>query len=205
MFLKSHAPWNIQKCSILKYVASCEVPYCGSKPSLTGQSELLKERTAWIDSKTSDTSWYIYIPISNFEWFSPFIAQLSAYTDPTLLPCVASGPSPMPPPAEFLVKGSSLFQPDLSLDIHSSVSILSEELLWIEDHMPLPRSFRRRFLRPKPILLFCATVLLLDAYSITNSLPPFYRVSVSPTIRPTEKIFIASMFRNSEWVYTITW
>jgi hypothetical protein len=63
------------------------------------------------------------------------------------------------------------------------------------------RSFRRQYLRP--LILLSTLILLLDTYLIVNSLPPFHRISPSSKSANPQKIFIASMFRNSESVFIL--
>jgi hypothetical protein len=69
----------------------------------------------------------------------------------------------------------------------------------------IPRSFRRTFLRPKPLLITLIVILLLDAYLITSSHPKPTRTStLSPGLKD-QKIFIASMARNSEYMLRLYW
>ncbi|KAG9245556.1 glycosyltransferase family 69 protein [Calycina marina] len=68
----------------------------------------------------------------------------------------------------------------------------------------ISRSFRRRFLRTRSIVLVLLCLLALDAVLIAKSLSPSTRVyKSSRTVG--QKIFIASMFRNSEYILRMSW
>ncbi|KAK0103309.1 hypothetical protein ONS95_005339 [Cadophora gregata] len=62
------------------------------------------------------------------------------------------------------------------------------------------RSLRRKYFRPKPLLLTLAFLFLLDAFSLISSRPVPIRRSSLPAHLKDQKIFIASMFRNSEYM-----
>ncbi|KAI6709753.1 hypothetical protein PZA11_002979 [Diplocarpon coronariae] len=68
-----------------------------------------------------------------------------------------------------------------------------------------PRYFRRRYLRLRPLLLTLAVVLLLDAFSTLSSRPASVRSTTLPAHLKDQKIFIASMFRNSEYMLRLYW
>ena len=72
--------------------------------------------------------------------------------------------------------------------------------------MPLlSRSIRRKYLRPKPLFLTVVTLLLIDAYLITSAILAPIRTSDLPTPLKNEKIFIASINRNSEYMLRLYW
>lgn len=68
-----------------------------------------------------------------------------------------------------------------------------------------PRSFRRTFLRPKPLLITLFLIFVIDTLLITRPSPLPQRTKIlSPSLR-NEKIFIASMARNSEYMLRLYW
>jgi hypothetical protein len=69
----------------------------------------------------------------------------------------------------------------------------------------ISRSFRRRFLRPRIVLLTLILILLLDAYTITAYRPSPSRTNTLPSHLKDEKIFITSIFRNSEYMLRLYW
>lgn len=69
----------------------------------------------------------------------------------------------------------------------------------------ISRSLRRRFLRPRTILLTLTLILIFDAFFITSSRPTPLRISTLPSHLKDEKIFIASIFRNSEYMLRLYW
>jgi hypothetical protein len=69
----------------------------------------------------------------------------------------------------------------------------------------LPRSFRRIFLRPKPLFITLILIFLLDSYLITSPHPVPTRTSTLPPSLASQKIFIASMARNSEYMLRLYW
>ncbi|KAH7354719.1 cryptococcal mannosyltransferase 1-domain-containing protein [Rhexocercosporidium sp. MPI-PUGE-AT-0058] len=69
----------------------------------------------------------------------------------------------------------------------------------------ISRSIRRKYLRPKPLLITLALLFLLDVYSIMTSRPLPNRRSSLPAHLKDQKIFIASMFRNSEYMLRLYW
>jgi hypothetical protein len=64
----------------------------------------------------------------------------------------------------------------------------------------------RRLLQPRTVLLLLAASLLLDSLLIINSVPTPHRVSLSD-FAPlgSEKILLASIFRNSEYMLRLYW
>ncbi|KAL2070913.1 hypothetical protein VTL71DRAFT_13939 [Oculimacula yallundae] len=69
----------------------------------------------------------------------------------------------------------------------------------------ISRAIRRKYFRPRRILLALAFLFLLDAYSILTSRPLPIRRSSLPAHLKEHKIFIASMFRNSEYMLKMYW
>jgi len=69
----------------------------------------------------------------------------------------------------------------------------------------IPRSFRRTFLRPKPLFITLIFIFVLDTLLITRPSPEPTRTAVLPASLKTEKIFIASMARNSEYMLRLYW
>ncbi|KAI9052801.1 hypothetical protein LZ554_003074 [Drepanopeziza brunnea f. sp. 'monogermtubi'] len=69
----------------------------------------------------------------------------------------------------------------------------------------IPRSIRRRYLRPKPVVIVLATLFLLDIFSILSSRPASIRRTSLPSHLRDEKIFIAATFRNSEYILRLYW
>lgn len=69
----------------------------------------------------------------------------------------------------------------------------------------ISRSCRRRFLRPRMFLLMFALTLCFDAYSILSYHPTPVRTSTLPPHLANEKIFIASIARNSEYMLRLYW
>ncbi|PBP21609.1 polysaccharide export protein [Diplocarpon rosae] len=69
----------------------------------------------------------------------------------------------------------------------------------------IPRYFRRKYLRPRSLLLTLAVVLFLDVFSILSSRPAPIRSTTLPAHLKDQKIFIASMFRNSEYMLRLYW
>ncbi|PBP26266.1 polysaccharide export protein [Diplocarpon rosae] len=69
----------------------------------------------------------------------------------------------------------------------------------------IPRYFRRKYLRPRTLLLTLAVLLLLDVFSILSSRPAPIRSTTLPPHLKDQKIFIASMFRNSEYMLRLYW
>jgi hypothetical protein len=67
------------------------------------------------------------------------------------------------------------------------------------------RSFRRRFFRRRTVLLILVVFLFLDTYIIASyrSLPK--RTAALPPHLKDEKIFIVSIFRNSEYMLRLYW
>jgi hypothetical protein len=66
------------------------------------------------------------------------------------------------------------------------------------------RTLRRRYLRPRLIILVVTTLLIID-YLLTTSLPPGTRTSTLPAHLAKEKIFIVSIHRNSEYMLRLYW
>ncbi|CZT00447.1 related to polysaccharide export protein (CAP59) [Rhynchosporium agropyri] len=67
------------------------------------------------------------------------------------------------------------------------------------------RSLRRKYFRPKPALFAIAFFFFLDAYSILTSRPAPIRRSSLPSHLRDHKIFIASIFKNSEYMLRLYW
>src|ERR1700683_4177756 len=68
-----------------------------------------------------------------------------------------------------------------------------------------PRSFRRTFLRPKPLLITLFLIFVIDTLLITRSSPLSQRTQIFPPSLRNERIFIASMARNSEYMLRLYW
>lgn len=69
----------------------------------------------------------------------------------------------------------------------------------------ISRSFRRRFLRQRMLLLTFAFIILFDAYNILSYRPKPVRTTTLPAHLANEKIFIASICRNSEYMLRLYW
>lgn len=69
----------------------------------------------------------------------------------------------------------------------------------------ISRAFRRKCLRPKSLLVATAIFFLLDVFSILSSRPAPIRRGTLPAHLKDQKIFIASMFRNSEYMLRLYW
>jgi hypothetical protein len=69
----------------------------------------------------------------------------------------------------------------------------------------IPRSFRRTFLRPKPLFITLILIFVLDTLLTTRPSPEPSRTAVLPASLRHEKIFIASMARNSEYMLRLYW
>ncbi|KUJ11227.1 uncharacterized protein LY89DRAFT_689123 [Mollisia scopiformis] len=69
----------------------------------------------------------------------------------------------------------------------------------------ISRSFRRRYIRPRAILLTLTLLFLFDAYLITSFRPPPTRSTTLPSHLKDKKIFIASIHRNSEYMLRLYW
>ncbi|KAE8447547.1 hypothetical protein EG329_010677 [Mollisiaceae sp. DMI_Dod_QoI] len=67
------------------------------------------------------------------------------------------------------------------------------------------RSFRRKYLRPRAILLTLTLIFLLDAFFITSFRPTPVREATLPSHLQDRKIFIASIQRNSEYMLRLYW
>jgi Cryptococcal mannosyltransferase 1 len=67
------------------------------------------------------------------------------------------------------------------------------------------RSFRRTFLRPRPLLITLFLIFVLDTLLITRSAPRPQRTKTLPPSLRNERIFIASMARNSEYMLRLYW
>lgn len=66
------------------------------------------------------------------------------------------------------------------------------------------RTLRRRYLRPRLIILTLTLLLTLD-YLVSTSLPPGTRTNSIPAHLAKEKIFIVSIQRNSEYMLRLYW
>jgi hypothetical protein len=70
----------------------------------------------------------------------------------------------------------------------------------------ISRSFRRRYLRPRPLFLAITLLLLLDALIISTTIPSPVRTTPEAYSQlPPQKIFIASINRNSEYILRMSW
>jgi hypothetical protein len=70
----------------------------------------------------------------------------------------------------------------------------------------ISRSFRRRFLRPRPLFLALTLFILFDAFNISSSIPDPVRTTREDfSVLPAQKIYIASTFRNTEYMLRISW
>jgi hypothetical protein len=69
----------------------------------------------------------------------------------------------------------------------------------------LSRSFRRTFLRPKPLFITLLLLFALDTLLITHPSPLPQRTTTLPSSLRNQKIFIASMARNSEYMLRLYW
>lgn len=68
------------------------------------------------------------------------------------------------------------------------------------------RSFRRRYLRPRPLFLVVTLFILFDTLIISTTIPAPVRVSPeSYSLLPSKKIYIASINRNSEYMLRMFW
>ncbi|KAH8591946.1 cryptococcal mannosyltransferase 1-domain-containing protein [Bisporella sp. PMI_857] len=68
----------------------------------------------------------------------------------------------------------------------------------------ISRSFRRRYFRPRPLIFLMSFLFILDAIYNTHTCPPPTRVTLAAA-PPTQKIFIASMFRNTEYILRLSY
>ncbi|KAG0648023.1 hypothetical protein D0Z07_5770 [Hyphodiscus hymeniophilus] len=70
----------------------------------------------------------------------------------------------------------------------------------------LPRQFRRQYLRPRPLFLIITFLVLLDALIISVTLPSPVRTTPEGYSKlPSQRIFIASINRNSEYMLRMSW
>ena len=67
-----------------------------------------------------------------------------------------------------------------------------------------PRSLRRILLRPKPLLITLLLLFTLDAYFLTRPHPLPQRTKLPPSLQ-NDRILIASMARNSEYMLRLYW
>lgn len=67
------------------------------------------------------------------------------------------------------------------------------------------RSFRRRYLRLRSVLLSLTIILLLDVFLLTAFRPHPLRSATLPAHLQNKKIFIASIHRNSEYMLRLYW